>query len=63
MSSEEFNTWVKDMLKAKKAKSIRDIARKLGVDYKTVYSMMKRGGSRRDELACAALLYGIGETK
>jgi transposase-like protein len=59
MTADEFQMWVKDMLEAKKAKSIRGIARLLGVDFKTVYSMMKRGGSRRDMLACQALLYGL----
>lgn len=59
MTPDEFNIWVKEMLKAKKAKSVRGIARLLGVDFKTVYSMMKRGGSVRDKLACEALLHGI----
>ncbi len=59
MTADEFNMWVKDMLKAGKAKNIRGLARLLGVDFSTVYAMMKRGGNRRDALACAALLYGL----
>lgn len=59
MTADEFNMWVKDMLKAGKAKNIRGLARLLGVDFSTVYAMMKRGGNRRDMLACMALLHGL----
>lgn len=59
MTPDEFNTWVKDMLKAKKAKSVAHISRLLGTDRKTIYNLMAKGGSRRDMLACMALLYGL----
>jgi len=63
MSSEEFNVWCTSMLYSGKAKNMTHLAKLLGIDRTTLYAMAKRGGNRRDMLACMALLYGIGEGK
>lgn len=66
MNAEDFTNWTETMLHRGKCKNMSHLAQILDINRTTLYAMMKRGGSKRDALACAAILIGLepyGETK
>lgn len=60
MTADAFKAWLEAMRTAKLIETDADAARLLGVSRNALVTLKQRGGDRRTQLACLALLHRLG---